>query len=342
MIKTAVVILNWNGRNFLEKFLPSVTNYSEKEATVFVVDNASTDDSVDFVIKTYPTVKIVLNSSNGGFSKGYNDGLAAIDAEYFVLLNSDVEVSENWISPIIQLMDNDKTIAACQPKIKSYHNKNYFEYAGACGGYMDRHFYPFCRGRILDSVEEDHGQYDNSCEVFWASGASLFVRADLYKKLGGLDEDFFAHMEEIDLCWRLKNAGYKVMVNHQSTVYHVGGGTLSKINPRKTFLNFRNNLFIITKNSERGKLYPMLFIRMLLDGIAAVKFLLSGSSAHAYAVFRAHMSFYAFFGKMKRKRMEYKHEALLPSKTLYKKSIVWDYYVRKHKKFSDINFNFFK
>jgi GT2 family glycosyltransferase len=337
MHQTAVVILNWNGIGFLEKFLPSVCRYSESEAVVYVVDNSSTDDSVLFLQKNYPQVVVIQNTENGGFSKGYNEGLAKIDAKYFVLLNSDVEVTEGWISPIIEMMEKDRSIAACQPKIKSYHQKTHFEYAGACGGFMDKYFYPFCRGRILDSVEQDNGQYDSSIEVFWASGASLFVRADLYKKYGGLDEDFFAHMEEIDLCWRLKNEGYKIMVNHQSTVYHVGGGTLSKINPRKTFLNFRNNLFIITKNCAQNKLYSTLFKRLFLDGVAAFKFLFSGSASHAFAVLKAHKDFYRQFGKMKRKRISPKSTTLQRLNTHYTKSVIWEYYIRQHKTYSEIN-----
>ncbi|MBL0049466.1 MAG: glycosyltransferase family 2 protein [Bacteroidetes bacterium] len=336
-MKTAVVILNWNGRNFLEKFLPSVTRYSKGDASIFIIDNASSDDSISFVKTHYPEITILKNAHNGGFSKGYNEGLKKIDAQYFVLLNSDVEVTENWIAPIVQLLDEQPEIAACQPKIKSFHQKNQFEYAGAAGGFLDKHYYPFCRGRIFDSVEEDNGQYDNTREVFWASGACLFVRADLYSKLGGLDEDFFAHMEEIDLCWRLKNTGYKIMASHLSTVYHVGGGTLSKINPRKTFLNFRNNLFIITKNCERKKLFPMLFKRMVLDGIAAGKFLFSGSPSHAFAVLRAHFSFYAQFNGMYKKRKLVTPIPYTSTSTQYKKSIIWDYYVRQHKHFSEID-----
>lgn len=341
MIKTAVVILNWNGRNFLEKFLPSVVLYSKGDAGIFIIDNASTDDSIAFVAAHYPEITILQNEHNGGFSKGYNDGLKNIKAQYFVLLNSDVEVSKNWIAPIVQLLDNQPEIAACQPKIKSYHQKNQFEYAGAAGGFLDKHYYPFCRGRIFDVVEEDTGQYDSTREVFWASGACLFVRAELYAKLGGLDEDFFAHMEEIDLCWRLKNAGFKIMASHQSTVYHVGGGTLSKINPRKTFLNFRNNLFIITKNCDRKKLFPMLFKRMILDGIAAGKFLFSGSSSHAFAVLRAHFSFYAQFTRMYKKRQFLEPLPYTNTSTQYKKSIIWDFYVRKHKHFSEIDASYF-
>ena len=338
MIKTAVVILNWNGKSFLEKFLPSVISFSNDEAKIFVIDNASTDGSVSFLKQYFPSVGIVQNENNGGFSKGYNDGLKHIEAEYFVLLNSDVEVTENWITPIIKLMDNDKSIAACQPKIKSYYQKKYFEYAGAAGGFLDKYYYPFCRGRIFDSVEEDLGQYDNSCEVFWASGASLFVRAKLYIEVGGLDEDFFAHMEEIDLCWRLKNRGHRIMYCASSIVYHLGGGTLSKINPKKTFLNFRNNLFIITKNVTYNKLYSTLFKRMILDGIASIKFLFSGSYTHAWAVFKAHMDFYKKFRQMKLKRNNSTGNLQgFSTPQPYSKSIVLEYYLHGHKKFSEIS-----
>ena len=338
MIKTAVVILNWNGKNYLEKFLPGVLQYSKDEAQIYVIDNASTDDSVDFLTTNYPSVIQLHNHANGGFSKGYNDGLAKIEAQYFVLLNSDVEVSKNWLTPIIELMDKDAHIAACQPKIKSFSQPDNFEYAGAAGGFMDHNFYPFCRGRILNTVEPDVGQYDSSIEVFWASGASLFVRADVYKSCGGLDEDFFAHMEEIDLCWRMKNLGYKIFSCHLSTVYHVGGGTLSKINPRKTFLNFRNNLYLITKNVTTQQLYSSLFIRMMLDGLAAAKFLFSGSASHAWAVFKAHLSFYSNFKKMKSKRNTTLTNSGANLSGLYSKSIIWDYYIRKRTKFSSIEF----
>jgi GT2 family glycosyltransferase len=253
-MKTAVVILNWNGRNFLETFLPSVLEYSARCADVIVADNASTDDSVAFLQEHYPQIRIIEHPKNGGFSKGYNDALKQIDAEYYILLNSDVEVTPNWITPVIEMMDADPSIAACQPKLRSFEDRSQFEYAGAAGGFIDAYGYPFCRGRIFDVLEEDRGQYDDACEVFWATGACLFVRADLYHALGGLDEDFFAHMEEIDFCWRLKNNGHKVMYCPDSTVYHVGGGALPKSSPRKTYLNFRNNLALLVKNLPSKRL----------------------------------------------------------------------------------------
>ena len=291
-IKTAVIILNWNGKAWLEKFLPTLEEYSQ-EATIFVADNASTDDSVDYVKINFPTVKIIINASNGGYAKGYNDVLKHIDSEYFVLINSDIEVTAGWLSPIIALMDNDKQIAACQPKILDYNNKNNFEYAGASGGFIDNLGYPFCRGRIFDSVEEDKGQYNDAIEVFWATGACLFVRAVHYNEVGGLDEDFFAHQEEIDMCWRLKNKGYKIMVEPKSVVYHVGGGTLNAGSPFKTHLNFRNNLFMLFKNLPTSSLFTIIPMRLVLDGVAALTFLNKEKGLeHVLAIAKAHFSFY--------------------------------------------------
>jgi len=291
-IKTAVIILNWNGKAWLEKFLSTLEEYSQ-EATIFVADNASTDDSVDYVKINFPTVKIIINASNGGYAKGYNDVLKHIDSEYFVLINSDIEVTAGWLSPIIALMDNDKQIAACQPKILDYNNKNNFEYAGASGGFIDNLGYPFCRGRIFDSVEEDKGQYNDAIEVFWATGACLFVRAVHYNEVGGLDEDFFAHQEEIDMCWRLKNKGYKIMVEPKSVVYHVGGGTLNAGSPFKTHLNFRNNLFMLFKNLPTSSLFTIIPMRLVLDGVAALTFLNKEKGLeHVLAIAKAHFSFY--------------------------------------------------
>jgi len=270
-IKTAVVVLNWNGKAWLEKFLPNLVKHSQ-EATVFVADNASTDDSVDFVKNNFPTVKIIINASNGGYAKGYNYALKKIDAQYFVLINSDIEVTEGWLSPIIYLMDSDKNIAACQPKLLDYKERNSFEYAGASGGFIDNLGYPFCRGRIFDNLEQDKGQYNDAIEVFWATGACLFVRASHFIDIGGLDEDFFAHQEEIDLCWRLKNKGYKIMVQPKSIVFHVGGGTLNSGSPFKTHLNFRNNLFMLFKNLPASSLFTTIPIRLVLDGVAALTF----------------------------------------------------------------------
>ena len=291
-IKTAVVVLNWNGKAWLEKFLPNLVNHSQV-ATVFVADNASTDDSVDYVKINFPTVKIIVNASNGGYAKGYNDVLKQIDAEYFVLINSDIEVTAGWLSPIISLMDSDKQIASCQPKILNYNSKTKFEYAGASGGFIDNLGYPFCRGRIFDDLEQDKGQYNDAVEVFWATGACLFVRSTHFWELGGLDEDFFAHQEEIDLCWRLKNKGYKIMVQPKSVVYHVGGGTLNASSPFKTHLNFRNNLFMLFKNLPISYLFTTIPMRLVLDGVAALTFLNKEKGLeHVLAIAKAHFSFY--------------------------------------------------
>ena len=291
-IKTAVVVLNWNGKAWLEKFLPNLVNHSQV-ATVFVADNASTDDSVDYVKINFPTVKIIVNASNGGYAKGYNDVLKQIDAEYFVLINSDIEVTAGWLSPIISLMDSDKQIASCQPKILNYNSKTKFEYAGASGGFIDNLGYPFCRGRIFDDLEQDKGQYNDAVEVFWATGACLFVRSTHFWELGGLDEDFFAHQEEIDLCWRLKNKGYKIMVQPKSVVYHVGGGTLNTGSPFKTHLNFRNNLFMLFKNLPISYLFTTIPMRLVLDGVAALTFLNKEKGLeHVLAIAKAHFSFY--------------------------------------------------
>jgi len=291
-IKTAVVVLNWNGKEWLEKFLPNLVNHSQV-ATVFVADNASTDDSVDYVKINFPTVKIIVNAINGGYAKGYNDVLKQINAEYFVLINSDIEVTAGWLSPIISLMDSDKQIASCQPKILNYNSKTKFEYAGASGGFIDNLGYPFCRGRIFDDLEQDKGQYNDAVEVFWATGACLFVRSTHFWELGGLDEDFFAHQEEIDLCWRLKNKGYKIMVQPKSVVYHVGGGTLNASSPFKTHLNFRNNLFMLFKNLPISYLFTTIPMRLVLDGVAALTFLNKEKGLeHVLAIAKAHFSFY--------------------------------------------------
>lgn len=337
MTKVAVVILNWNGRDLLEKFLPGVLTYSSSVAEVIVADNASTDDSVVFLQSRFPNVRIIKNVVNGGFAKGYNDALKNVDAEYYVLLNSDVEVTQGWIEPVIRLMDADNSIAACQPKLLSFHNKNQFEYAGAAGGYIDKYGYPFCRGRIFDSFENDNGQYDDTREVHWATGACLFIRSSAFHKAGGLDEDFFAHMEEIDLCWRLKNAGYKVMYCAQSTVYHVGAGTLAKNSPRKTYLNFRNNLILLCKNHAHQFFWVKLFLRMTLDGIAGLKFLFSGDADHFVAVLKAHWSFYSTFFRTLQKRNQLKKEVKqYTTSAIYNRSIVVDYFIRGKKHFGEL------
>jgi len=274
-IKVAVVILNWNGRKFLEKFLPSVTKNSIG-AEVIIADNASTDDSVDFMKENYPELRLIINSSNSGYAGGYNEALAQINAEYYVLLNSDIEVGENWVMPIIEEMDKNPEIGAAQPKLIAYYQKDEFEYAGAAGGFIDKYGYPFCRGRLFNSLEKDTEQYNDNTEIFWASGAAMFVRANAFHKVGGLDNDFFAHMEEIDLCWRLKLSGYKIMAIPKSIVYHVGGGTLPKNSSRKTYLNFRNNFALLFKNLPKNRLWKVFIARLVLDGVAAIRFLTEG------------------------------------------------------------------
>lgn len=337
-MKVAVVILNWNGQKFLEKFLPSVIDCNADFSEIIVADNASTDDSVLFLKNNYPQIRIIQNHENGGFAKGYNDALKGVDAEYYVLLNSDVEVSPGWIDTVIQLMDSDTSIAACQPKIKAYDNKDTFEYAGAAGGFIDKYGYPFCRGRILDTIETDSGQYDDVREVFWATGACLFVRAELFQLVKGFDEDFFAHMEEIDLCWRFKNLGYKVMYCPDSTVFHVGGGTLHKTSPKKTYLNFRNNLILLCKNHPPHYFFLKLIWRMILDGVAGLKFLVAGEFAHFTAIVKAHFNFYSTISATLAKRRVLKADIKKYTTTaVYLHSIIADYYLRGKKTFTEID-----
>lgn len=287
----AIAILNWNGKNWLEKFLPSVILHSGN-AEIYVIDNASNDDSVTFLQSLFPSVKIIQNNQNSGFASGYNEGLKAITADVFCLLNSDVEVTENWISPILQLFSADEKIAAIQPKILDYNQKNKFEFAGAGGGLIDNLGYPYCRGRIFDNIEEDNGQYDDETEIFWASGCSLFIRSADFWKMNGFDERFFAHQEEIDLCWRLKNDGKKIYYTGKSSVYHVGGGTLKKENPQKTYLNFRNNLSMMLKNLPASKVFFILFLRLHLDGYAAFYLAYKNGWRFLWAVLKAHVFFY--------------------------------------------------
>lgn len=342
MKKAAVVILNWNGKKFLEQFLPSVTRCTPEFAEIVLADNASTDGSVAFVQKNYPGITILINKENGGYAKGYNDALKQLGHEYFILLNSDVEVTEDWIEPLLKRMDADPTIAAMQPKILSYHKKDEFEYAGAAGGFIDKYGFPFCRGRIFETFEKDLGQYNDEQEIFWATGACLFVRASAYNVAGGLDEDFFAHMEEIDLCWRMKNLGHRILYSPASTVYHVGGGTLHKANPQKTYLNFRNSITLLFKNHAPGYFLLKMPMRLSLDGIAAIKFLFNGQPAHFWAVLRAHWSFYLHMGNTIRKRRQMKRRIKKYSTTaIYQKSIVFEYFLRGKKKFTELDNKFF-
>ena len=335
MDKIALVILNWNGKSFLEKFLPSVLAHSSS-ATLIVADNNSTDDSVSFLKKNYPSVKIIAIPENGGYSKGYNIALKQVEAEYYILLNSDIEVTPGWIEPVIRLMDSDTNIAACQPKILDFNNKEYFEYAGAAGGYIDRLGFPFCRGRLFNTLEKDSGQYNDNREIFWATGACMFVRAKDFHAVGGFDDDFFAHLEEIDLCWRLKSSGRKIFYCGESKIYHVGGGTLNKINPHKTYLNFRNSLYMLYKNLKPGSLFLLIFIRMSLDGIAGLKFLLEGSGRHTLAVIQAHFSFYRNIISLNKKRKLTIHRNL-NFKEVYRGSVVWEYFVKRKKSTTDLN-----
>ncbi|WP_202704228.1 glycosyltransferase family 2 protein [Flavobacterium sp. UGB4466] len=330
MDKIAVVILNWNGVKLLEQFLPSVIRFSEG-AQIYVADNASTDDSIDFVKNNFPSIKIVQNTGNHGFAKGYNDALQHIDAEIYALVNSDIEVTENWLTPILETFENEKLTAIIQPKILDYKNKEYFEYAGAAGGFIDKYGFPFCRGRIFDTIEKDNGQYDDNCELFWASGACFFIRSEVYHELGGFDETFFAHQEEIDLCWRAANEGHVIKYVSGSTVYHVGGATLQQGNPRKTFLNFRNSLLMLVKNLPKKRLFFVIFFRMVLDGIAGIRFLTQGKVGHTYAILKAHFSFYSISLKYLKKRKDFQIQEYYMVK-----SIVYLYYLKKLQVFKEI------
>ena len=331
----AIVILNWNGRHFLAEFLPFVLASTYVNKSIIVADNASTDDSIAFLQANFPTVTIISNPVNEGFAKGYNSALQQVDSDYYVLLNSDVEVTPDWIEPIIDLMESNAGIGACQPKILSYASRDSFEYAGAAGGWVDKFGYPFARGRVFDTVEKDTGQYDEAQPCFWASGAALFVRADMYQVLGGLDEYFFAHQEEIDFCWRLQLAGYKVFVQPLSVVYHVGGGTLPKASTHKTYLNFRNNLVMLAKNYPLATALWKIPCRMAMDGVAAYKELFSGRPGGYMAIAKAHLSFMCWLLLNKKKSIfPISKKGKLHGS--YAGSIVWDYFVKKKTTFSEI------
>lgn len=335
----AIVILNWNGKNYLEKFLPNVIAYSG-ECRIILADNASTDDSVLFVQTNFPSIEIVINESNGGFAKGYNDALKKIDAKYYLLLNSDIEVTENWVEPLYKAIQ-DPLVAGCQPKVLSHASPHLFEHAGASGGFLDRNYFPFCRGRIFEKFEEDLGQYDNETEIFWATGAALLIKSELFHKANGFDEAFFAHMEEIDLCWRLKKQGYHFKAIPSSKIFHVGGGTLPYLSPKKSYLNFRNSLFMIVKNHE-GWLLPKLFYRMVLDGVAALRFIIRGEFKQFNSVLFAHLDLYKRFSILLKQRKEIKLTSTNFNKTgLYNASILWARYFKKIEKFSDLNKRFF-
>lgn len=329
----AIVILNYNGKNFLEKFLPSVINTTYTNKQIIVADNASTDDSITFLQQHFPEVKIIINTKNHGFAGGYNEALKQVDTTYLLLLNSDVEVTPGFIEPVIALMESDKNIAACQPKILQYNNKTFFEYAGACGGWIDKFGYPFSRGRVFEECEEDKGQYDTTQQLFWATGAAMFVRNKMFKDLNGFDPYFFAHMEEIDLCWRMQLAGYKVMVQPASVVYHVGGGTLPK-GGRKNFLNFRNNYIMLHKNLQfKAKIIKLPF-RFLIDWAAAAKSLFT-DFAMSKAIIKAQFA-YIYWAIAVKNKKQFTNKKFIGLPGVYNGSIVWGYFINKKKKFTDI------
>lgn len=331
-MKTAIVILNWNGRKLLETFLPSIVNFSSEKAAIYVADNASTDDSIKFIKTYYPSIKIIENSLNGGYAKGYNDALQAVDADIYCLINSDVEVTQNWLTPILDVFEKDKNVAIIQPKILDYKEKSTFEYAGAAGGFIDFFGYPYCRGRVFNSLEKDIHQFDDISEIFWASGACLFIRSEVFHQLNGFDEDYFAHQEEIDLCWRTNNIGYKINYVGTSTVFHVGGATLRETNPHKTFLNFRNSLLNVVKNVPKRWFLIVVFSRLMLDGIAGIKFLIELRPIHTLAILKAHLSFYKNLIPFLNKRRSVQKKQFYFSHI----SIVWQYFVLGRKKFEDL------
>jgi len=334
--KTAIVILNWNGRALLERFIPSILSYSGSCGELIIADNASTDDSVEWLKKTYPQLRVIVNPKNEGFAGGYNLALQQVEATYFMLLNSDVEVTPGWLSALENHLDNNPDTAICQPKILWEKDRDSFEYSGAAGGFIDFMGYPFCRGRIFGELEKDNGQYNTVCDIFWASGACMLVRSDVFNKAGGFDSTFFAHMEEIDLCWRIRNLGYNITCVPESVVYHIGGATLPKNNPGKTYLNFRNNLSMLWKNLPASRVFPVIVTRLVLDGVAGLKFLSEGHWRDCVAVIKAHLGFYRriLAGRLKRsKNISEMHHA-----TIYHGSIVKDYYLSGKKHFSELKF----
>jgi len=333
--KLAIVILNWNGRKYLEQFLPSVLATSYSNCEVVVVDNGSTDDSVQFLQKNYASVRLVGFPLNYGFAKGYNEALKQVQADYYVLLNTDVEVTTHWLQPMVELLETDKTIAACQPKILSYGNKKLFDYAGAAGGWIDKFGYPFARGRIFDVCEEDHGQYNDPSWIFWASGAAMVIRSNIFREVKGFDEYFFAHQEEIDLCWRIQLAGYKLMSCPQSVVYHIGGGTLPRGNTKKTYLNFRNNQILLAKNLPWSQKWWKIPFRIFLDLVSATKGLFNGDGGYFVAIVRAHLAFAKWI-------LLKQHRSIFPERNnnqlrgVYQHNLVWKHFVQEKKFFSDI------
>ena len=337
-MRTAVVILNWNGEKFLNQFLPVLLRNTQLPGVdIYVADNASTDNSLSLIEEQFPTVKTLLLDKNYGFAGGYNKALAQINADYFVLLNSDVEVTENWLQPLLNYMNENADVAACQPKIKSFYNRDYFEHAGASGGFIDYLGFPFCRGRVVGTAEMDRGQYDTVIDVFWATGACLLIRSELYNQMGGLDDEFFAHMEEIDLCWRLKGQGFRIVCIPQSEVYHVGGGTLQVEHPHKTYLNFRNNLLMLYKNLPQKSLSNIMRWRMLFDYAAAFQLFVTGKPKNAKSVFKARRDFKKMLPGFVDKRIENLSSAKRTDfPEMLRKSIVIEYYLKGNKTYSKL------
>lgn len=331
-MKIAVVILNWNGLELLKEFLPSVVTYSQ-EATIYVIDNASTDNSLNFIKTNFPGIKCIAISKNKGYAGGYNEGLKFVVENVFILLNNDVQVTQNWLSPIKLKFESDDNIAVIQPKILDYKNPEYFEYAGAAGGFIDRYAYPYCRGRLFSDIEKDEGQYDQDSEIFWASGACFAVRKAVFENLGGFDETYFAHQEEIDFCWRVFNHNYKVWYCHNTKVYHLGGGTLNGLDPKKSYLNFRNSIYNIIKNVPKPDWFNVWFVRLLLDGLACLRFLFMGQIAHIFAIIKAHWIMFFRFATYFKKR----DDNHLKKNYYHKSSVIHHYFILKQKKFSDLD-----
>jgi GT2 family glycosyltransferase len=335
MVRCAVVILNWNGIEYLKKFLPGVLDHSSgDDINIYVADNGSNDGSAEYISEYFSSVNLIRLSKNNGFAGGYNLALEQIEALYYVLLNSDIEVTEGWLQPLISYMEKNSDVASCQPKILSFLHKDKFEYAGAAGGFIDKYGYPLCRGRIFDHTEKDEGQYNDLRNIFWSTGACMVVRAEAWKRCGGLDPDFFAHMEEIDLCWRFHKSGYHVAYIPQSVVYHVGGAALPYNSPLKTFLNFRNSLYMLYKNLPDKDLHSTLFKRKVLDGIAALFFLVKGEFKSCRAVWKANMEYYRNIEQLKEKRKKAGEAGKIDfTGLILNKSIVFEFYIKRHKTF---------
>lgn len=334
MKEVTILILNWNGKHWLEKFLPSVIQNLGDEAHLLVIDNGSTDESVSFLKQSFSEIELVILDKNYGFTGGNNRGLSYVKTPFVLLLNSDVEVGPDWLNPLLNTIKSDSSVAAVQPKVRSYHQKTHFEYAGAAGGFLDKFYYPFCRGRIFDTLEEDKGQYDQPIPIAWATGACCLIRMDVIKQIGLFDEDFFAHMEEIDFCWRAQNHGYKILVEPRSVVYHVGGGTLPQSSPFKTYLNVRNSLSMIYKNLPSRRIFLAILTRLILDGVWGASLLLKGQGKAVLAIIRGHFHFYGQLGTLSQKRKQIKHD--IPHHGFYPKSIVWQYFARGKKNFDTL------